>query len=173
MNRMTRGLILAGIQLAIVAGLGAKLAFDRARLPRAWGQKCGHMIRVCQFGDDIFLCSLLCLCNRQPDNWVAGGPDTRIHAISRLVWFRWMENCRQLKAESKRGFWCRVAAGLPTDAMIIEPVVFFLPERADHPLRMARGGELWAEVTIPKKGPPRPIRLAVKNGGRFTPLEVK
>lgn len=37
----------------------------------------------------------------------------------------------------------------------------------------AGGGELWAEVTVPKNGPPRPIRLAVKKGNSFTPLEIK
>jgi hypothetical protein len=29
---------------------------------------------------------------------------------------------------------------------------------------------LWAEVTIPRKGPPRPIRLGVKRNGRIQPV---
>lgn len=35
------------------------------------------------------------------------------------------------------------------------------------------GEELWIEVTVPKKGPPRPIRLAIKRGETFTPLDFK
>ena len=29
----------------------------------------------------------------------------------------------------------------------------------------------WAEVTLPRKGAPRPIRLAVKKNGVLTPLQ--
>ena len=54
-----------------------------------------------------------------------------------------------------------------------DPVLFFLPEHATDPWQQARGGELWAEVTVPASGPPRPIRLAIKHGDLFTPLEIK
>ena len=30
--------------------------------------------------------------------------------------------------------------------------------------------EIWAEVTIPRKGPPRPIRLGIKKDGQITPV---
>jgi hypothetical protein len=40
--------------------------------------------------------------------------------------------------------------------------------------RRQEGEELWVEVTIPKKGPPRPIRLGVKKGdGAIIPLALK
>jgi hypothetical protein len=58
-------------------------------------------------------------------------------------------------------------------AALSEPVDFFLPEHAVDPSRRQAGEELWVEVTVPKKGPPRPIRLAVKKGNTFTPLEIK
>jgi len=50
---------------------------------------------------------------------------------------------------------------------------YFLPEHAIDPSRRQPGEELWVEVTVPTKGPPRPIRLAVKKGDAFTPLEIK
>ena len=53
-----------------------------------------------------------------------------------------------------------------------KPVIFFLPEHADDPTNRRAGEELWAEVTIPKKGPPRPIRLGVKKDGVITPLSL-
>ena len=59
------------------------------------------------------------------------------------------------------------------DVWLMQPVLYFLPEHADNPMQAARSGELWAEVTVPKAGPPRPIRLAVKKGNSFTPLEIK
>ena len=50
-------------------------------------------------------------------------------------------------------------------------VAFFIPEHAEDPSRRAPGEELWAEVTIPRRGAPRPIRLGVKKSdGTLTPL---
>jgi len=42
------------------------------------------------------------------------------------------------------------------------PVAFFLPEHVDDPTRLPPGTQLWAEVTVPEKGAPRPIRLALR-----------
>jgi hypothetical protein len=50
-------------------------------------------------------------------------------------------------------------------------IAFFVPEHIPDPSVRAAGEELWAEVTIPRKGPPRPIRLAVKKDGVLTPLQ--
>jgi hypothetical protein len=56
-------------------------------------------------------------------------------------------------------------------AVLSKPVPFFIPEHIPDPSRRAPGEELWVEVTIPEKGPPRPIRLGVKKGsGPIVPL---
>jgi hypothetical protein len=56
-----------------------------------------------------------------------------------------------------------------------ERVVFFVPERRTE-IEAARFGcpapEIWAEVTIPRKGLPRPIRLGIKKDGQITPFEI-
>ena len=52
-------------------------------------------------------------------------------------------------------------------------VLFFVPEQTQAFELERRGTELWAEVTIPKAGPPRPIRLALKKEGRFEMIEEK
>jgi hypothetical protein len=58
-----------------------------------------------------------------------------------------------------------------------QQVVFFVPE---HPAEFERSGvgrsegsEIWAEVTIPRKGSPRPIRLGLKQAGRIQPMDVR
>jgi hypothetical protein len=54
-------------------------------------------------------------------------------------------------------------------------VLFFVPEHTlpFETLRARRdASELWAEVTIPRKGPPRPIRLALKKAGKLELLEI-
>jgi len=53
---------------------------------------------------------------------------------------------------------------------IVEPVDFYIAEHAASPLPMQPGQELWIEVTIPPKGPPRPIQLAMKQDGAWKPL---
>jgi hypothetical protein len=57
-------------------------------------------------------------------------------------------------------------------SVLSSPVVFFLPEHAEGP-RPDRNTELWAEVTVPKKGPPRPIQLAIKRGNEWMPLTYR
>ena len=44
-----------------------------------------------------------------------------------------------------------------TLALLDRPIAFFIPEHIADPSRRPSGESLWVEVTIPKKGPPRPI----------------
>lgn len=53
-----------------------------------------------------------------------------------------------------------------------KPIAFFIPEHMPDPSRLKPGEELWAEVTVPKQGPPRPIRLGIKRSGILTPLPL-
>jgi hypothetical protein len=50
------------------------------------------------------------------------------------------------------------------------PVDFYIPEHAAIPSPLKAGQELWIEVTVPPKGPPRPIQLALKDAGAWRPL---
>ena len=61
--------------------------------------------------------------------------------------------------------------GAPCDQMrLVDPVNFYIAEHARSPLPLASGAELWVEVTVPTKGPPRPVQLALKQDGRWEPL---
>jgi hypothetical protein len=55
-------------------------------------------------------------------------------------------------------------------------VLFFVPEHT-LPFEVTRSRrdapELWAEVTLPHRGPPRPIRLAIKKEGKMELLDIK
>jgi hypothetical protein len=50
---------------------------------------------------------------------------------------------------------------------------YFIPEHAKTPFPLAPGQELWALVTVPPAGPPRPVRLAVSNGKDFHVLDLR
>jgi hypothetical protein len=54
-----------------------------------------------------------------------------------------------------------------------DPVAFFIPEHIPDPSLRPTGEELWAEVTVPSRGPPRPIRLGVRRAGILTPLDIR
>jgi hypothetical protein len=61
-----------------------------------------------------------------------------------------------------------------TLAVLAERVAVFIPGHVPDPSLRRPGEELWVEVTVPKKGPPRPIRLGIKKGdGPIVPLEFE
>lgn len=174
MSRLSKGLILAAIQLAIVASLGAKLALDRARLPRAWA-------KVRSFDPDLPIrgryLALQLVVQVQPSGEGRAGTARRESKNPCYIRGNLVSLNGQLEAtlaDYNHGVALTSCLGPnQTDVLVSDPVLFFLPEHAENPMQTARGGELWAEVTVPKAGPPRPIRLAVKRGNSFTPLEIK
>ncbi len=56
------------------------------------------------------------------------------------------------------------------DMRMEQPVNFYIAEHAKSPLPLKQGDELWIEVTVPPKGPPRPLQLALKQQGAWKPL---
>ena len=64
--------------------------------------------------------------------------------------------------------------GLPCDQMRLnEPVDFYISEHAIDPTRLKPGQELWIEVTVPPKGPPRPLQLALKDNAAWRPVALQ
>jgi len=53
-----------------------------------------------------------------------------------------------------------------------QPLAYFIPDGVPDPSHRPSGEELWAEVTVPRKGPPRPIRMGVKKNGVLTLLAL-
>jgi hypothetical protein len=53
---------------------------------------------------------------------------------------------------------------------LTEPVDFYIAEHAKNPTWLKHSQELWIEVTVPPKGPPRPLQLALKDNGSWKPL---
>jgi hypothetical protein len=136
------GIAVAIFQCLVVLTLAGKYTYDRERLPRAWAK--------------------------------AAPVDPNLPIRGRYVTMR-LEvsfapgmggNPAQLSAKNGQ------LVGTPDNsgAMLSEPVAFFLPEHASDPSRRHPGEELWVEVSVPRKGPPRPIRLGVKKNGVLTPL---
>ena len=175
MTPLIKGLVLAAVHVGLVASLGAKLLYDRATLPRVWalttpydpnlpirGRYVSLQLVIEPLGVRETKPGLLSQ-PPQPINLRVEGDRLVAEATARSEDYDPFD--LHLRFIDRRG---------EKLAMLAEPVAFFIPEHIPDPSRRQEGEELWAEVTIPKKGPPRPIRLGVKKGdGPIFPLELR
>lgn len=175
MTLLFKGLVIAAVHVGLVASLGAKLLYDRATLPRVWALTTPYDPDLPIRGRYVSLQLVV-----EP----RGVRETKPASISQLP------QPIHLRVEGDR--LVAEATSRPEDydpsdlharfidrrgeklAVLAEPVAFFIPEHIPDPSRRREGEELWAEVTIPSKGPPRPIRLGLKKGdGPIVPLDLK
>jgi len=177
MKPLYKGLAVALVHILIVLSLGAKLLYDRATRPRVW-------VRTGQVDPDLPIRGRYFTLNlevhssdfhRDPQNPLAfktaqgydPGYVTLAVENGQLVAHR-----TDRPSEMTINSWAQRGNHGDDVFVLSSPVVFFIAEHAEAP-RVGRGGELWAEVTVPKKGPPRPIQLAIKHGDQWTPLTYK
>jgi len=174
MKTLQKGLAVAVIQILIVLSVGGKLLYDRATRPRVW-------VRTASIDPDLPIRGRYLTLNLevhtsepvQPQDPKQPGLYSGGYYVHLAV-----ENGQLVahKTERSTGMtinswgWQRNRGG--DISVLSSPVVFFLPEHAEGP-QLGRNSELWAEVTVPKKGPPRPIQLAIKRGNEWTPLTYR
>jgi hypothetical protein len=157
-----KGLIVAVLHLALVASLGAKLLVDRATRPRVWA-RVGPVDPSLPIRGRYVQLRL----EGAVDGQIATTPNARFTPTVRdraLVF---------VPASGKTGRSGRVNER-PDGTRVVtlhEPLAFFIPEHVPDPSMRAPGEELWVEVTLPRSGAPRPIRLGVMKDGTLTPLD--
>ena len=175
MKPFINGLVIAVVHVGLVASLGAKLLYDRATRSRVWALAAPYDPSLPIRGRYVRLGLVV-----EPRGIQETKPGLQ-RPLPQSVDLR-VENGR-LIAEA----YPQEGAYSPADlhvrfierrgeklAMLDQPIAFFIPEHIPDPSRRPPGEELWVEVTIPKKGPPRPIRLGVKKGdGPIAPMEIK
>ena len=161
-----RSALLGLLQLVLVASVGQKLLMDRNRLPRAWARTV-PVDPVTPFRGRYVQLKLIV------------DTSARFPALGASVhWVRlFVDGDRlvaRLSSESEGVPIDRIQADGTPLVSLREPVAFFIPEHAQDPSRRATGEELWVEVSVPAHGPPRPLRLGVKQaGGQITPLVLE
>ena len=169
MNTFSRSVAVALLHTLIVLSLGGKLLYDRAHRPRVW-------VRTGSI---------------DPNLPIRG----RYLALSLQVRVPWFQDAQgqqyvrndvtvgaekdglvAYKSQSNTGLSVTYLSALGRSVSEVtyldQSVDFFLPEHAQLQ-RLHRGEELWVEVTIPRKGPPRPIQLALKKGTEWIPLSYR
>jgi hypothetical protein len=178
MTRRSRGVALLAVQLVLVLSIAGKYAYERKVCPRVW-------VRTAQVDPSyplrgrylaLQLTANACALPHDAANLLGPG--------STNAW-RW-----RVKPEAKQGTLVAVAVGNDVRPELTQDVTqvgnrscaravlspsadYFIGDRAKSPFPLKLNEELWAEVTVPPSGPPRPIQLAISSGAGFRPLVVR
>jgi hypothetical protein len=167
---LRRGLLVTAIHVAIVASLGAKLVVDRATRPRGWA-------RVAPYDPELPIRGrYVSLRVEAPVDGTLAGNEAQLGLDASRTQVGLAVRNQQITAvrpADSSGRWAIVSQRSGRQiAVLQEPIAYFIPEHAPDPSRRPAGEELWVEVTIPRRGGPRPIRLGVKKNGVLTPLAI-
>ena len=183
-------IVLLVIQLALVSSIAVKYLYQRARCPRVWVRTAAYDPNMVMRGRYLSLQLTVDGCQSTlPSALHAVFPrnsdgTTRPNGFH-VNWQGAVQFRAKLKVENNKLIVIRIPEADQTskgvqvtawpdtscDAMRLDqPVDFFIAEHAADPTPLKPGQELWIEVTVPPKGPPRPIQLALKQNGAWKPL---
>jgi hypothetical protein len=183
MTQRNRGLALLAVQLVLVLSIAGKYVYERKVCPRLW-------VRTAQFDPDLpfrgrYLALQLTVdaCGLPHDQAASLG-GRGISLLGHTTEWQW-----RVKPEVKEGKLIAILAGdqvrpeLTQEltqfegrcdrAVLMESADYFIGDRAKSPFPLKPNEELWAEVTVPPSGPPRPIQLAISSDAGFKPLVIR
>jgi hypothetical protein len=172
MRPLIKGLVVAALHVALVASLGAKMLYDRATLPRVWVRTAPYDPSLPIRGRYVRLQLVVEARGIQeplgpPERWSKSYPAAVRVEGERLV----AEPAPRETADFHVRFVWLNGEWL---AVLDPTVAFFIPEHIPDPSWRKAGEALWVEVTLPRHGPPRPIRLGVKKGDApLVPLDIR
>lgn len=190
-------LVLLLIQLALVSSVAAKYLYQRWSCPRVWTRAVVYDPQLVMRGRYLSLRLYVDGCGRiappaemKPNSWI-NDPNFNarwnIESHSDRYYARLKVENNKLVAipfakqaagagyapfmGDAEGITVLAPPGSSCNALRIwQPVNFYIPEHATVPAPLQSGQELWIEVTVPPKGPPRPLQLALKQDGAWKPL---
>ena len=182
------------IQLLLVSSIAAKYLYQRLTCPRVWTRTMAYDPEAVMRGRYLSTQLIVDGCGStlpagnaarfpKDSNGVPGGSRYTViapqamHFAARLA----VKNNKLIairlsdSEDSSRG---QMVGAWPNSSCenlrLDEPVDFYLPEHAIDPTTHKAGQELWMEVTIPPKGPPRPLQVALKDAdGTWRPVTVQ
>jgi len=183
--------VLLVVQLALISSIGAKYLYQRAKCPRVWTRVIAVdpeapirgrylSLRLTVNGcESTFPSAKQAVFQRNIDGTTK--PLPYFIAAQIAVQFPARLTVKNGKLTAIR---IQPTDGPPTDGELISampeesceamrlanPANFYIAEHATSPLPLKAGSELWMEVTVTPKGPPRPIQLALKQDNAWKPL---
>jgi uncharacterized membrane-anchored protein len=184
-------IILLVIQLALVSSIAGKYFYQRSTCPRAWTRAAAYdpnmvmrgrylSLRLTVDGCQSTLPSALRATFPRNADGTTKPTGFTVNDEQYPITFR-----ANLKVEKNKLLAIRIpeadlrSKGVNVTALsgsacdnlrLDEQVDFYIAEHAADPTALRQGEELWIEVTVPPKGPPRPLQLALKDNGAWKPL---
>jgi hypothetical protein len=181
---------LLAIQLALVSSIAAKYLYQRWTCPRVWTRTAVYDPELLMRGRYLSVQLIVDGCQSTLPSAKEAAMPRNLDGVP--VGTRFSINSpqpvqfpAQLKVEGNKLVALRIpeadsqsggqiVAAWPgsscEEMRLNEPVDFYIAEHAASPTPVKPGQELWIEVTVPAKGPPRPIQLALKQDGAWKPL---
>jgi hypothetical protein len=178
MTQRSRGVVLVVVQLVLVLSIAGKYVYERKVCPRVW-------VRTAQFDPNLTFRGRYLALRLAVDACALPHDATNILGPGSTNAWRW-----RVKPEVKDGKLVAIPAAddarpeLTQEltqwgnhscerAVLSQPTDFFISDRAKSPFPLKSNEELWAEVTVPPSGPPRPIQLAISSDAGFKPLVIR
>jgi hypothetical protein len=180
------------IQLALVSTFAARYLYQRWTCPLAWTRAVGAEPEASAHGRYLSLQLTVDGCQstlpsaklatfpRDVNGAVKPGPFVLRSQSSQPAYFNAYLKVVNNKLvavrvegqeDSTAGEGITAMPGTSCDQMSLNaPVDFLLAKHAHSPLPLKPGQELWVEVTVPPKGPPQPVQVALKQDGVWKPL---
>ncbi|MGA2571711.1 MAG: hypothetical protein ABSF23_14440 [Terracidiphilus sp.] len=181
--------VLLVIQLGIVSTIAAKYLYQRWRCPRVWTRAAAIDPSLPMRGRYLSLQLTVDGCQStlpsaklatfprdysgavKPGPYVLRPQATTFRANLKVIGNKLVAVRAEGQEDPTVGEEVSAAPGVPCDQMLLDSGVdFYIANTAQSPLPLKPGQELWIEVTVPPKGPPRPIQLALKQDGAWKPL---
>jgi hypothetical protein len=158
MTPLAKGLAVGAVQVLLVTGIGAKFLYDRASYPRFWVETAPYDPVMPIRGRYVNIALLVDAERAAPGVKADRAPNMFLARLEprgdRLLAVQDDDNGRH---------WVRSGrCGERNCWQLAEPLAYFIPEHAIDPSNPGEGATLWAEVTLPPTGAPRPIRLEVR-----------
>ena len=165
MTPLAKGLGVGAAQVLLVASVGAKFLYDRANYPRLWVETAPYDPDMPIRGRYVSIALLV-----DADRAAPGDRDRAPNMFLARLEARGDALVAVQDDEDGR-HWVRSGpCGEENCWRLAVPLAYFIPEHGVDPSRQPQGASLWAEVTLPPSGAPRPVRLGVKKGGSIEPI---
>lgn len=180
MKTWQRGLAVALLHVLIVSSLGAKLLYDRSHRPRVW-------LRVANYDPDLPIRGRYLSLNLEiPTEGITVNKSLQAYSKDKdgnPIYFESatpsrcdlvLRNNELIAVGNQDGeYWTFVRQRMGQSSVLVVSTntPFFIPEHLDTSA-IRSSAELWMEASIPRKGPPRPIRLAAKKNGLMVPFDI-
>jgi hypothetical protein len=180
MSPAMKGVTVLAVQMALVLSVAAKYGWERKECSQVWA-------RAGQYDPDLPLRGRYLALNLTIDS--CGLPRNEESgsrfdsADGRHVNYSWVVTTMVKDGKLVARAWDKVSA-VPTEeviaaettpcaqAILSDGTEFFVSEKAKLP-ELKKGQELWALVTVPPQGPPRPVELAVSDARGWRVLQLR